>query len=276
MAKAKIVDTKEIPLSSLVIGKAQVRVRDVGKDIDELAASIAKVGQIEPIVVCPAKEQGKFEILTGQRRYLAHRQLKKDKIMACILDREVDETEAKVISLTENLVRRDLNSRDRIDVCTALYRTYGSVKAVADETGLPYHKVNLYVKFDRLQPALKKLVESNAVDLKTALRAQDAACVTGKFNEEEAIVLAKELSQMSGAQQERVVKKREEDPESDVSEIIEAAKTGEKITQVVVTIGAALHQSLKQYAKDEDTTVDDAVGTLIKEGLSGKGYATGE
>jgi len=29
----------------------------------------------------------------------------------------------------------------------------------------------------------------------------------------------------------------------------------EKITQIVVTVGAGLHQNLKQYAKDEDTTL---------------------
>jgi ParB family chromosome partitioning protein len=260
----------------LVVGKAQVRVRDVGKEIDELAASIAKIGQLEPIVVCPAKEKGKFEILTGQRRFLAHKQLKKDKIMACILDREVDETEAKVISVTENLVRRDLNRKDLIDACTALYRKYGSIKDVADETGLPYPKVALFVKYDRLAPELKKLVDSSEVDLQVALRAQDAASVSGKFKPEEAVVLAKELSQMSGAQQKRIVKNREEDPDADITDVIEAAKTGEKITQIVVTIGGALHQSLKQYAKDEDTTVDDAAGSLIEEALSGKGYATGE
>ncbi len=276
MAKAKIVEIKEMPLSSLVIGKAQVRVRDVGKEIDELAASIAKVGQLEPIVVCPAKEKGKFEILTGQRRYLAHKQLKKDKIMACVLDREVDETEAKVMSVTENLVRRDLNRKDLIDACTALYRKYGSIKDVADETGLPYHRVREFVKYDRLAPEMKKLVDEGEVEIKVALRAQDAASVTGQFNPEEGVLLAKELSPMSGAQQAHVLKKREEAPETDVSEIIEAAKTGEKITQIVVTIGAALHQSLKRYAKDEDTTVDDAARSLIEEALSGKGYPGGE
>jgi ParB family chromosome partitioning protein len=273
---ANIVDVKELPLSSLVIGKGQVRLRDVGKDIDELAASIAKIGLLEPIVVCPAKEKGKFEILTGQRRYLAHMQLKKEKIMACILDREVDDTEAKVISVTENMVRRDLNRKDLIDACTALYRKYGSIKDVAEDTGLPYQKVSLYVKYDRLAPELKKLVDENEVDMKVALRAQDAASVSGKYNPEEAIVIAKEFSRMSGAQQARVVKKREEDPTVEVSDVIEAAKTGEKITQIVVTIGAALHHSLKLYAKDEDTSIDDAACTLIEESLSGKGYTAKE
>lgn len=273
---AKIVKVEEIPLSSLVIGKGQVRVRDVGKEIDELAASIAKIGQLEPIVVSPAKEKGKFEILTGQRRYLAHKQLKKDTILACILDREVDEAEAKVISVTENLVRRDLNRKDLIDACTALYRKYGSIKDVADDTGLPYPKVALYVKYDRLQPALKKLVDNSEIDLKVALRAQDAASVSGEFDAAEAVVLAKELAGMSGAQQDRVVRRREDDPTADVTEIIEAAKTGDKITQIVVTVGTTLHQSLKQYAKDEATSVDDAACTLIEEALTGKGYSAGE
>jgi ParB family chromosome partitioning protein len=273
---AKITAIKELPLADLVIGKGQVRVRDVGKDIDELAASISKVGLLEPIVVCPAKEKGKYEILTGQRRYLAHKQLKKDKILSCILDHEVDETEAKVISVTENLVRRDLNRKDLIDACTSLFRKYGSLKDVAEETGLPYAKVSLYVKYDRLKPELKKLVDSDEVDLKVALRAQDAASATGKFNADEAVILAKELSQMSGAQQDRVVKNREEDPSADVGDLIEAAKTGERITQIVVTVGTGLHQSLKNYAKDEDTTIDDAAASLIEEALGGKGYSVGE
>lgn len=95
---AKIIAVKEIPLASLVLGKGQVRVRDVGNKIDALAESIAEFGQLQPIVVCPAREQGKFRLLTGWRCYLAHKQLRKEKIMACILDHEVDEKNAKIIS----------------------------------------------------------------------------------------------------------------------------------------------------------------------------------
>jgi ParB family transcriptional regulator, chromosome partitioning protein len=270
---AKIVRVEQVPMEKLEIGKGQVRLRDVGKDIDELAASIAKIGQLEPIVVCPSKDSGKYEILTGQRRYLAHQKLKMETIYACILDQEVSESEAKIISVTENLVRRDLNRKDLIDACTSLYRVYGSVKDVSEETGLPYSKVSLYVKYDRLRPEMKKMVDKGEVDLKVALRAQDAASVTGKYKADEAVMLAKEFAGMSGAQQSRVVKKREEDPQSDVSDVVEAAKTGEKITQIIVTVGAGLHQSLRSYAKDESTTIDDAAASLIEEALTGKGYS---
>ena len=274
--RARILEVKEIPLASLVIGKAQVRTRDVGKDIEELAASIAKIGQLEPIVVCPSREKGKYEILTGQRRYLAHKQLGKNTILACILDREVDEIEAKVISVTENLVRNDLNNKDLIDACTALYRRYGSIKDVAEETGLPYPKVAEYVKYDRLRPELKKLVDDSEVELKAALRAQDAASVSGECDTDEAVMLAKELSRMTGAQQTNVVRKRKENPGGDISEIVEEAKSGAKVTQVVVTITANLHQCLKQFAKEEHTSIDDAASSLIEEALTSKGYDLGE
>src|SRR4051794_36934185 len=118
--KAKIKEVMDIPLGDLVIGKGQVRTKDVAKDIDELAQSIAVMGLLEPIVVCAAEKVGKYEILTGQRRFLAHKQLKMKTIMAVVLEKRVDEGVAKAISVTENLIRRDLSQKELIDACTAL------------------------------------------------------------------------------------------------------------------------------------------------------------
>jgi ParB family chromosome partitioning protein len=268
---ATIKEVKPLPLKDLVIGKGQVRLRDVKKDVTELADSIRKVGLLEPIVVCPADKPGKYEIITGQRRFLAHQELKKETILAAILDEKVDEVTAKVLSISENLMRRDLNRRDLIDACTALFRRYGTIQAVIDETGLPRSKVTEYVKYDRLAPKPRTLVDKGEVDLKAALRAQDAAALSDEIKPEEAVKLAKEMSQMSGAQQSKLVKQIEEEPAASVDELIEAAKTGEKITQIIVTLGAGVHRGLSTYAKDEGTTLDDAARTLIEEGLSGKG-----
>lgn len=273
---ATIKETREVPLDDLVISKGQVRLTGVGEEIEELAASINRIGLLEPIVVCPAEKKGKYEILTGQRRFLAHRMLKKATILACVLDERVDETTAKVISVTENIVRKDLNRRDLITACTALYKRYGTVRDVAEETGLPYHKVADYVKYDRLDASLKTLVDKGDVDIKAALRAQDAASVSGTFKPAEAVKFAKEMATMSGAQQERIVKVRQENPKRPADDIIEAAKTGEKITQVVVTLGSTALQSLRDYANEEGTSTDDAARDLIENGLTSKGFLKGE
>lgn len=267
-------DVRELKLDDLVIGKGQVRVRDVAKDIEELAESINKVGLLEPIVVCPAEQPGKYEILIGQRRFMAHQRLQRDKIRAVVLNERVDETTAKVLSITENLVRRDPNRKDLIDACTALFRTYGTAKAVAEETGLSYNKVREYIKFDRLHTDLKKLVEAGTVDLKAALRAQDAASVSGTLDPKEAIQFAKEMAQMSGAMREKVVKTREDNPKSSAEEAIESAKTGAKLTKVSVLLTDTVDKSLRSYAEDDGMSREDAAATLIEEALSNKGFTS--
>ncbi len=268
---AKIVDTREIALDKLVIGLGQIRLRDVAAGIDELAVSIDKKGLLQAIVVGPADQAGKHEIILGQRRFLAHKELGRQTIRAQILDEKVDEIEAKVLSLTENMMRRDVSRRDKIDVCTALFKRYGSMKDVALETGLPYNEVRQFVKYDRLKPELKDLVDRDEVGLDVALRAQDAASIID-YKPDEAVKLAKEMAGMSTAQRVRIVREREDHPSRSVDDIIESAKEETRVTQVVVTLGAQAHRALQQFAKDEGATQDDAAAVLINEGLLGRGF----
>ena len=271
---AQIVEFIDIPLNRLEIGKSQVRLSDVGKGIDELADSIRQVGLLEPIVVAPQGPNGKYEIILGQRRFLAHQEIGLETIKAGILSNHVTEIEAKVLSVTENLMRRDLNRKDLIDVCTYLYKQYGTMRDVSTETGLPYNKVREYVKYDRLSPDLKQLVDNSEVDLKAALRAQDASSASGVPNPQETVKLAKELSGMSSAQQKKVQKELEEDPTESVDTVISRAKGSGKVLQVVVTLGQLAHTSLQSFAHDEGTVLDDAAAQLIEEGLVSKGYDT--
>lgn len=264
-------EIKEIPLSSLIIDQAQVRTSDVALEIDELAESIKKIGLLEPIVVSPTDQEGKYEVLAGQRRFLAHEKIGAETIKAVVLANKVNEIEAKTISLTENMLRRELSSRDLINVCTFLYKRYGTIKDVVKETGLPQSKVSNYVKYDRLVPELKDMVDKEGLDIKAALRAQDAASVTGEVKVEDAVKFAKEMKTMSGAQQEKIKKSRQETPETPVEEVIEEAKTG-KIIQVIVSLSPSVNTALDEFAKNESTKKDDAAGSLILEGLSKKGF----
>lgn len=270
---AKILKFRDIPLEDLVLGKWQVRTSGVAKEIDELANSIDKVGLLEPILVAPAQIPEKFEIILGQRRFLAHQELGKKTITAGILDEHIDEMQAKVLSVTENLVRLDLNRKDLIDVCTYLYKRYDSMKDVAQETGLPYNKVRELVKYDRLTPELKKLVDNNPkIRVKTALRAQDAMAADGDDNPQKAVELTEKMSGMSGTLQEQVLQKLEEDSTTPVDEVIEQVETRVTIKPVPVTLGEQAYASLDRYAKDEGTELYDAAARLIEEALISKGY----
>ena len=261
---AKIVEFKDIPLEDLVISMSTVRTSDVIKDIDELTESIRMVELLKPIVVAPPGPNGKYEIILGQRRFLAYQKLNEKTITAGILDERLDEIDAKVLSVTENLVRRDMPSKDLIDVCTHLYKHYASVKAVVEETGLSKNKVDQYVKYDRLIPDLQKAVDSGEADLKAALRAQDALATEGEPDPQESVKLAKEMTSMSGAQQKNIQNQFAENPFASVDEVIERAKSGEKVTQISVTLGHQIHRALGRFAKDEEVTIDEAAALLIE------------
>jgi len=260
-------DVREILVKDIVVGEGQVRLRDLDKGIEELAASIRLHGLLEPIVVHSTKD-GRFEVLMGQRRVLAHQRLGKKQILAVIVDRPIDETSAKTLSLTENMVRTALNPKDVIDACGVLYRKYGSARSVAEETGLPYPEVLKHIKYDRLVPALRDLVDTGEIRMDVALKAQDAAGVTDESGQKETVKLAKELSSMTVAQQRQAVKARRKDPKTPVDELVDRVTRDGGSRQITVTLSAAQHRGLQALAKKEGLTQDEFAARLVVAGLA--------
>ena len=269
---AKIVAYENIPLDNLVISRGQVRTHDPKRDIDSLVKSIAVQGLLHPIVVCPARESGKWEILTGQRRFFAHQILKKEDITAAIVDQRIEEHEAKAISITENLIRRKLSGQELLVGITYLYDNYKTAKAVAEATGLPYQAVLDYVKYPRLVPELKRLVDLSEIDMQLALKAQDSA--TGDDDQTDvniALTLAREMAQMTGPQRKKMLKDRKTNPQKPVDELIEDARTGSRVTQVVATVTQDVHDAVERFAADQGSTQDEAAAALIEEALTDRG-----
>jgi ParB/RepB/Spo0J family partition protein len=275
----KVLAVKNVPLKDLVIGKGQVRKTQVSKDINELADSIRVVGQLQAILVCESAEQpGKFEILTGQRRFLACKEIGQDSILAMILDRPVPEVEAKVISFTENMIKRDPNKADYTDICNYLYKIYGDVKIIAEKTGLPSSKVREYLKYTSLCPELKEMVDkgtgTGGVDQDTALRVQKALEKTGEVDPKIAVALAQKMKGMIPAHQQIVVDQVEAGgvaTTEEAEEITENAKKSKKYVVLRVTLAESQDKALKKYAQNEGIKREDAAQLLIMEALDGKG-----
>ena len=271
---AKIREYLEIALDDLVIGKGQIRTVRSDADLAELVTSIKVQGLLQPIVVCEAQRAGKWEILAGQRRFLAIKQLvsqgqwSDSTVTAAVLDERVDPGQAKAISITENLVRRKLSGKELIDGVTFLYKQYGSIKAVVEATGLSQRSVSQYVKYPRLVPRLKELVDQEGLDVNVALKAQDAATrPDGHVEEGNIEVLVGEMKTMSGVQRERVTEVIKKDPTRPVDEAIEDARSAARITQITVTLTQSAHGALQIFARGEGTTQDEAAASLITQGL---------
>ncbi len=271
----EIKELRRVSLKDLVIGKGQVRKDHVEKELTELADSIKVVGQLHPIVVCPHAEQpGKFEIIIGQRRFLAIKILGRDDIWAEILNRTLTEEEARILSGSENLLRTAVSKKDWIDWCTGLWKIYGDVQIIHNETGLPPNKIREYIKYDSLSTELKVLVDkgvgSDGVDMKAALRVQKALEKTGEADPDVKVALAKQMQGMIGAHQEKLAQAVETGMVKtieDISDVVDAVKKQPKYVKISVTLDEGHNKALTKYAITEGMNREEAAHTLITEAL---------
>lgn len=259
---------QELLLDKLDVGTAQVRT-DLTSGIEDLAENIRKQGLIHPIVVSE-HPSGRYEILAGQRRFLAHQELGYKTIRALVLDEEdLDDIDKVSISLSENLMREDNKQKELIDACTKLFKRYGSIKMIAEETGLKATLVSQYVKYDQLVPDLKKMVDNAKLDMKVALQAQKAAAGSdGSVDEEAAIKYATELKPLSDQQRKKFVTVVQQDPTASLEEKIERGRKQPVLKQVVVTLEESLHVVLQSFAKEEGVNQNEAAASLIEDGLA--------
>ena len=98
----------KISLSEIVRGKFQPRKIFNKDDLDELTNSIRERGVVQPIIVRKSKEfDNKFEIVAGERRWLASQNAGLNEIPAVII--EADDIKALEFAIVENVQRSDLN-----------------------------------------------------------------------------------------------------------------------------------------------------------------------
>jgi ParB family chromosome partitioning protein len=75
--------------------------------LDELAASIATRGVIQPIIVRPHPDGGGYQLVAGERRWRAAQRARLHEIPALV--RQLSDREVMALALIENLQREDLN-----------------------------------------------------------------------------------------------------------------------------------------------------------------------
>ena len=104
----KKIETNKVSIKDIVRNKFQPR-KNFNKDsLQELTNSIKEQGIIQPIVVRPDKSiNGKYEIIAGERRWLASQNAGLHEVPVVILD--VDDVKSLEFAIVENVQRQDLN-----------------------------------------------------------------------------------------------------------------------------------------------------------------------
>jgi ParB family chromosome partitioning protein len=111
-------EVHHIPLDSIDQGAQLIRSDQNDDDIIELAGDIAAHGLLQPIGVAPV-DGGRYQLLFGARRCLAHRRLGRATIAATFHDAPAGSVRAT--AARENLLRRQLTLQEEIDVVSDLH-----------------------------------------------------------------------------------------------------------------------------------------------------------
>tara|TARA_B100000674_G_scaffold107510_1_gene78993 strand:+ start:3608 stop:4450 length:843 start_codon:yes stop_codon:yes gene_type:complete len=124
----------KISISEIIRGKFQPRKIFNKESLNELSNSIRERGVVQPIIVRKSKEfVGKFEIVAGERRWLASQTAGLNEIPAVVI--EADDIKALEFGIVENVQRSDLNA---IEEATGY-------KRLMDEFGYDQEKVGRFI-----------------------------------------------------------------------------------------------------------------------------------
>jgi len=123
--------------------------------LDELAASVKRLGILQPIAVSYVESDGFYQIISGERRYLAAKHVGLTDIPCWVQTPKEEETLLRQIS--ENWQRADLHPYDLADALARLRDAHGySQKDLARETGKSEGEISKLLALLRLNPVAQR------------------------------------------------------------------------------------------------------------------------
>lgn len=149
------------------------------REIEELAESIRESGLMHNLVV-RKKEDGKYEILSGERRYRALLSLNITKVPCQV--KELNDVDSELLLIKANAEQRELTPTEKIETVNRLEKLYKQKKANGEEIpkgklrdvigkdiGLSGTQVGRYQKVDKkVIGPLKEKLDKGAITLNQA------------------------------------------------------------------------------------------------------------
>lgn len=136
--------------------------------IDNLAASIARLGVLQPILVRKSQIAGRYELIAGERRWRASQRVNQYSIPAIVL--ELDEPIVAEIRLIENLERDQLNAIEEAAAFKSLLKLLGCTEtALAQQLKRSPQYVRSRLDLLHLDPRVQHIVVDQKISLASAV-----------------------------------------------------------------------------------------------------------
>jgi ParB family chromosome partitioning protein len=149
--------TDEVPVDQIDPNPYQTRRRISEESLNELADSIRSSGVVQPVVLRPGPN-GRFQLIAGERRWLASKRAGKATIPAVV--RQVSNEQAMEITIIENLQREDLNPMEQARAFERLSREFGlTQEQIASRTGKDRASIANFIRLLKLPAPVQEALE---------------------------------------------------------------------------------------------------------------------
>lgn len=155
-----------LPIERIEANKEQPRKDFNPESLQELADSIKSYGLIQPITVrhLPDNNGGRFQIISGERRFRASKLAKLVEIPAYV--RLVNDQEMMEMALVENIQRQDLNAMEIAETYQRLVDEFNlTLEKLAERVGKGRSTVNNYLRLLKLPTAVRLAVKENEISM---------------------------------------------------------------------------------------------------------------
>lgn len=155
---------RTLPVDVIQRGRYQPRVDMHPDTLEDLANSIRAQGVVQPIVVRPIAEPGRYEIIAGERRWRAAQIAGLHDIPAVV--RDVPDQAAMAMALIENIQREELNPMEEAFALHRLIEEFGMThQAAADAVGRSRAAVSNLLRLLTLNEDVKRMVENGDLEM---------------------------------------------------------------------------------------------------------------
>jgi ParB family chromosome partitioning protein len=254
-------ELKYIPINAVDVSKLNVRTVNKEAGLEELTDSIKEIGIQQPVVV--AKKGDRYELIIGQRRFLAAKNAGLQVIPAIIRTIE-NEQEALIASLSENIHRMDLDYKDKNQVAERLLVQLGSTRKVAKAIGLSEQTVRNYLGYSIVPEKMKQMVEQKRINAQTAIRIARSIS-----DEKKAVQIAEKVREIpSSRSRQLIIDLGKEKPDASVEElmnIIKKTSFGKLTIDLTPNVAEALEKACRSYNTNEVEIATEALSTWLKQ-----------
>jgi ParB family transcriptional regulator, chromosome partitioning protein len=153
--------TTEVSVDLIDPNPYQTRRQIHEEALNELAESIRVSGVVQPVVLRPG-QNGRFQLVAGERRWLASKRAGKATVPAVV--RQISNEQAMEITIIENLQREDLNPMEQARAFERLSREFGlTQEQIASRTGKDRTSVANFIRLLKLPVAVQDALESGSL-----------------------------------------------------------------------------------------------------------------